>query len=101
MKRCRKCGDDKPLSEFHLRPLSKDGRYAVCKVCRQKKARKDYVNNRGERDADFKIVKCDVCVFRRECKDQIKMRSFTPYCFVSSKYHSFYQKEYRKEEVTA
>ena len=71
-------------------------------MCRSKKAREDYANNKGERDADFKTVRCDVCVFRRECKDQVHMRSFTPYCFVDSKYHSFYQKEYCKaEEVTA
>lgn len=33
MKRCSKCGETKPLSEFHQRKKSKDGRQAVCKVC--------------------------------------------------------------------
>ena len=101
MKRCRKCGEDKPLDEFHLRPSSKDGRYSTCKVCVRKRNRTNYVNGRGKRDVDFKMVRCDICVFRRECHDQIHMRSFTPYCFVDSKYHSFYQKEYCKQEVTA
>lgn len=44
-KRCSKCGETKPLSEFHLHRGMKDGRYCWCKACRSvamRKARTEY-----------------------------------------------------------
>ena len=35
MKTCRKCGETKPLDEFHRRKSSRDGRQACCKTCRR------------------------------------------------------------------
>lgn len=32
-KRCTKCGEEKPLSEFHKRSRSKDGLQGKCKSC--------------------------------------------------------------------
>ena len=100
LKVCRKCRVTKPLDEFHIRPSAKDGRYMTCKECRSKMERKRYAKNKGSRDGEWRVVQCENCAFIRECKDQMWVRSFTPYCFVSSKYHEFYQKEY-KREVTA
>lgn len=36
MKRCRLCGRIKPLTDFHRRALSPDGRQVECKVCRSR-----------------------------------------------------------------
>ena len=36
MKVCTKCGVCKPLTEFHKRPETKDGRRTDCKECNQK-----------------------------------------------------------------
>jgi hypothetical protein len=36
MKQCTKCGVVKPLTEFHKRPETKDGRRTDCKECNQK-----------------------------------------------------------------
>ena len=33
MKRCSKCGDTKPLNEFHKQGTTKDGHGSYCKVC--------------------------------------------------------------------
>lgn len=33
MKECKKCGQIKPLEEFHKKARSKDGRQSLCKVC--------------------------------------------------------------------
>lgn len=33
MKRCSKCGTEKPLSEYYAHPRGKNGRYAGCKDC--------------------------------------------------------------------
>lgn len=33
LKRCRKCGEMKPLTEFHRRSEAKDGLQSWCKVC--------------------------------------------------------------------
>jgi len=39
-KECSKCGENKPLNEFHKRSLSKDGHTAKCGVCLNTKAMK-------------------------------------------------------------
>jgi hypothetical protein len=39
VKRCRSCGATKPLEDFHRSPVSKDGRAARCKSCRNAEAR--------------------------------------------------------------
>jgi len=39
MKKCRCCGKSKPLKDFPKNKNSKDGFYAWCKVCTNKKAR--------------------------------------------------------------
>jgi hypothetical protein len=36
MKICRICGFLKELDEFHIDKNSKDGRQAICKICRKK-----------------------------------------------------------------
>ena len=36
-KRCSKCGQIKPISEFYKKKSSKDGLYSICKECRNKK----------------------------------------------------------------
>ena len=33
LKRCRRCGDDKPLDEFYAKADTKDGRHHECKQC--------------------------------------------------------------------
>jgi len=33
MKRCNKCGEEKPLSEYHSQRASKDGHKPSCKTC--------------------------------------------------------------------
>jgi hypothetical protein len=33
-KRCTKCGEEKPLSEFHRDRTRPDGRYSFCATCR-------------------------------------------------------------------
>lgn len=38
-KQCAKCGESKPLSEFHLQPSGKHGRFTYCKPCANAYAR--------------------------------------------------------------
>ena len=35
MKRCSKCGEEKPVAEFHKKRSGKDGRQPHCKACRK------------------------------------------------------------------
>lgn len=44
-KRCPKCGETKPLDDFHRRKRASDGRAARCKVCRRVGARAWYAAN--------------------------------------------------------
>jgi hypothetical protein len=37
-KKCRKCGEWKPLADFHKNPRIRDGRHSYCKPCRSVKA---------------------------------------------------------------
>lgn len=40
MKTCRKCGEEKPLSEYSNHPSTKDLKHAWCKACVRKAAKK-------------------------------------------------------------
>lgn len=46
-KRCTKCGEIKPLSEYHRHSSLKDGRFNSCKVCERAKARQWHAANPG------------------------------------------------------
>lgn len=37
------CGEDKPLTEYHVARRNKDGRLTTCKTCRAEQAAADYV----------------------------------------------------------
>jgi len=46
MKTCTKCGEEKPLAEFHRRKVSKDGFSYRCKACNSRSGRRNYDANR-------------------------------------------------------
>ena len=33
MKNCKKCGEEKPITDYYKHPDTKDGHFAVCKPC--------------------------------------------------------------------
>lgn len=45
-KACRKCGKVKPLDQFEVSKLTKDGRLGTCRQCRRERARERYAENR-------------------------------------------------------
>lgn len=49
-KRCSKCGEEKPLSEYHRSSSSRDGRMSRCKTCRSADTR-NYVERRRRAEA--------------------------------------------------
>jgi hypothetical protein len=49
MKRCARCGETKPLSEFHRHKNRRDGVQVYCKLCRAVIDRERYVRLRGTR----------------------------------------------------
>lgn len=51
MKKCTKCGEEKPLSDYYKRKIAKDGRNSHCKVCEHKEIyewRKNNPNTQAE-----------------------------------------------------
>lgn len=44
-KTCRKCDAEKPISEFHKKKDSRDGRHSFCKQCAIAGAKKHYADN--------------------------------------------------------
>lgn len=42
-KKCTKCNESKPISEFHRHILKSDGHRAVCKLCRMKPSTKERI----------------------------------------------------------
>jgi len=123
-KTCRKCKKRKMYNEFYRHPEGKDGHVNICKECKRSDARiHNYgacasCGKHHYKGAGYKLCKecrgtvvriaipsngnlsCgvghgqQVCVFVAECRDNIRMQTFTPYCFVSCKYHGLYVKEY-------
>jgi hypothetical protein len=49
MKRCARCGETKPLSEFHRHKSRRDGVQVYCKLCRAQIDRERYLRLRGTR----------------------------------------------------
>ena len=121
-KLCKLCGKRLDLSQFHLNKMYKDGVDNRCKSCyseyiREKRWGKcskcgdDYYKGNGHalckscRKPVAKKVqlsplpRCDRCAFERECKDNIWRETFTPYCFVTAKYHGLYEREQQKRGV--
>ena len=74
--KCPRCG-----GEFY-----KGNGYKLCKNCRGKKE-------------IMSLIPCYKCPFERECKDNIWRETFTPYCFVTAKYHGLYESEQQKRGV--
>lgn len=48
MKKCTKCGEIKPLTEFYKRKGAKDGHQYACKVCHLKNSKELYLNNKDK-----------------------------------------------------
>jgi len=46
MKRCKKCGEEKPLDEFHRAQGMRDGHRSECKDCHRARMRQWYRDNR-------------------------------------------------------
>jgi len=116
-KRCRKCGETKVLDDFHKRTISDDGHHSVCKVCASEYQRRHmtrYCEICGASyylygDDLFLCVKCrreqkdyeppktcKTCTFLADCKRRVKQKDadWMPYCFVTSKHHEAWLKEY-------
>jgi len=49
MKKCNKCGEQKPLSEFHKKKANKDGLQNACKICRIVENNYQYSKNKPKR----------------------------------------------------
>ena len=46
-KHCNKCGQDKPLTEFHNSTRARDGKWNYCKTCSNARALSWYHDNKG------------------------------------------------------
>ena len=64
-KKCTKCGEVKPVGEFHKCKTKKDGYFTQCKVCRKKHNKKYREENKDKRKEYFKK-------YREENKYKIK-----------------------------
>jgi len=86
-KKCNKCGRYLCLTSFHKNGKSPDGRKYTCKDCCKQLS--DLANR----------PRCDNCVFLDGCRYRVKQTGpehwdWMPPCFVTSKYHAAYKKEY-------
>lgn len=70
-KRCRSCGDVKPLTEYHRDRLGVDGRHVRCKDCANRKSRERHAEdgNRAReysRERHYQIMESDPLFYRRK-----------------------------------
>lgn len=71
MKRCKKCGDEKSLLEFHRSSASRDGLQPKCKPCSLSQSRIWHIKNRERRaayDAERAIKYRDIRLAKDETK---------------------------------
>lgn len=57
MKKCIKCGEEKPLEDYHANSGTSDGKLATCKPCRIRQQRE--YRSAGNRDKDNKYNRSD------------------------------------------
>jgi hypothetical protein len=76
MKRCKKCGETKPLSEFYRATGMKDGHRSECKACHKTKQQRWYQENRQHAIAQVKAWqqanKEHLHAYRREYRQRRK-----------------------------
>jgi hypothetical protein len=48
MKRCFKCGREKPTEDFYPHPMMADGLLGKCKPCTRRDVRENYERRRGQ-----------------------------------------------------
>jgi formate dehydrogenase maturation protein FdhE len=122
-KRCSKCGRTRNLHYFYKRASgSSDGYWGTCKDCDNKRTNEYRYGNCegcGTRfyNVNFTLCKkcrnhkslpvpvmpamedirvCKPCVFLADCKRRVMQKDadWMPYCFVTSKHHDSWLKEY-------
>ena len=119
-KRCSKCGEPKVLDDYCKKAASIDGHHSVCKVCAAEYQRNHKTRycvicggkfnlyqdglilcvkcRREQKDyaPPTDVKTCKVCTFLADCKRRVKQKDadWMPYCFVTSKHHDSWLKEY-------
>ena len=123
-KTCRVCRKRKMYSEFYQRSNgSKDGYWNECKACTATRTKayrygecarcgEEYYNGGGESlckpcrkpkvEKPAPVVPhslgkvCDTCKFLADCSYRVRKKDahWLPYCFVTSRYHESWLKEY-------
>lgn len=76
MKRCTKCGEEKPESEFHKNRRSKDGLCSRCKACCCERSREWYIANRERERDKYRKWRKDYPEAVRMAEDRSKTRKF-------------------------
>ena len=57
VKKCKICGQIKPVTEFYKCANTKDGYYSECMVCKSEKSKQQYLRKKQEKDAQKKVQK--------------------------------------------
>ncbi len=90
MKTCTKCGEDKPLSEFHNRTSSKDGKKAACRKCSNAASKK-------WRESSAEHVRAYEKAYREQNKEAVRERT-RRWREENAEYCSNYSKRRRQED---
>jgi hypothetical protein len=105
LKKCNKCGKDKPKEEFHKHSTAPDGKQHSCKACRKKCASKYYLNNKERITATAKEYrrknKKRIYEHRKEWyqKNKESVRVKNAKCRQSNKeYSATYKRERRRND---
>ena len=83
MKRCKKCGESKPYSEFHRATGMRDGHRSECKACHHAQQKRWYEANREASIASVKrwqqANKDHLHAYRREYRQRRKVEERNAY----------------------
>ena len=114
-KTCSKCGRTKKLTEFYKRNDTHIGYRGTCKLCDSKRKRRTnrqlYKRKKEEPEEEVFVPKlqrwhgndiCSTCPLLEDCRRRVmEPKHFDPYCWVSSPYYSYYEKEVLHDKNTA
>ena len=88
MKRCSRCGNDKPLDEFGKRAAARDGLHPWCKVCTREYARNRYAENPEP-------IRAAVQQYREQNREQVRERDRERYIRDKDKRAAWWQTYYQ------
>jgi hypothetical protein len=95
-KKCCRCKQTKPIDEFHVDLIKKDGRYSSCKICVKECFKERYEKNKEAISIKRKRQYKEDQIFRENMKERVR-KYYDEHRDAKLTYQKEYNKNHKKE----